>query len=161
MMIMIHCLDSSARISVSGRSVYTAPEMLEQTKSACPDAGEIRETALLRDLAEKPSIGWRLGLKQTEESAKTVKKRASALAKLLLAEKDNCVVIGPENFLPFLIRALEKNGCCIRRSGSGEIRPGEKIRVTEKKDHCGGCQHNCLLSNPGCGVGRDKASRGY
>ena len=161
MMIMIHCMEAPAPISASGRIVYAAPEWMEQAKNACPGAAEIRETVLLREIAEKPDIGWRLGVRQTEESVKTVKARASALAKLLLAEKENCVVIGQPNFLPFLIRALERNGCCILRSSSGTIRPGEKIRVTEKKDHCGGCQHNCLLSNPGCGVGRDKASRGY
>ena len=60
-----------------------------------------------------------------------------------------------------LLRALERRRCVIRRAQSGAIRPGERIRVTERSDHCGGCQHNCLLKNPGCGVGKDKAARGY
>ena len=63
--------------------------------------------------------------------------------------------------LRFLLRALEKRRCVIRRAQSGAIQPGERIRVTERSDHCGGCQHNCLLKNPGCGVGKDKAARGY
>lgn len=161
MMIAIYCPDDSAPVSAAGRTVYTAPELLAQAKAAFIEIGEIRQTDLLREIADVPGLRWRLGLAQAEESVKSVRNRASALAKLLLAEQDDCVVVGPPKFLPFLIRALERNGCCTRRSGSGAIRPGERIRVTEKKDHCGGCQHNCLLSNPGCGVGRDKASRGY
>ena len=55
--------------------------------------------------------------------------------------------------------------CCGRWKSSGAsfgaLMPGERIRVTERSDHCGGCQHNCLLKNPGCGVGKDKAARGY
>ena len=31
--------------------------------------------------------------------------------------------------------------------------------ISEKEAHCGGCGHNCFLSNPGCGVGREKALR--
>ena len=45
------------------------------------------------------------------------------------------------------------------RSGIFRYRPWERILVTRRNLHCGGCSHNCLLTNPGCGVGRDKAQR--
>lgn len=154
-------MDPFSQISAMGRTVYSAPECLEQVNQCIIDSGGIQECDLIRDLAQKPTLGWRIGIAHTEESVKNVKNRASAFAKLVLAGMDDCIVIGSASFLPFLIRAFERNGCCVKRSRSGALCPGERIRVTEKKDHCGGCQHNCLLSNPGCGVGRDKASRGY
>ena len=161
MTVLICCPDDTAAFSAAGRTVYAAPEQMRFAAAAQFVAGEIHETELLREIADKPTLAWRFGLKAQEESPQSVKQRASAIAKLLLSERTDCVVLCPPNFLHFLIRAFERNGCCIRRSGSGKPQPGERIRVTEKKDHCGGCRHNCLLANPGCGVGRDKASRGY
>ena len=40
-----------------------------------------------------------------------------------------------------------------------KIQPLERFLVSRREEHCGGCQHNCFLSNPGCGVGREKAMR--
>ena len=161
MMITIICPGEAKSVSAGGRTVFTAPELSDTAERFFFDVGKFLKTDLLRELSEIPTIQWRLGLGMANESVKTVKTRAAALAKLLLSQEKTCIVFSPPVFLPFLLRALERRGCNIRRSGSGPIQPGERIRVTEKKDHCGGCQHNCLLSSPGCGVGKDKASRGY
>ena len=58
-----------------------------------------------------------------------------------------------------LMDALRRRGCCFNRFYTGAVRPLERILATSRTAHCGGCGHNCMLSNPGCGVGRDKAHR--
>lgn len=157
----IICADKSEPVSAAGKTIYTAPELEVLVQSCFYEYQDLNTTELLRELSDEPTLFWKLGFTQTEESVRTVKQRASAFAKLLLSEGTPCIVFSPPQILPFLLRALEKKGCIIRRSENGPIRPGERIRVTERKDHCGGCRHNCLLSNPGCGVGKDKARRGY
>ena len=162
MMISVFCPDpgQTEPISAAGRPVYAAPECMEYAKEVFQDVGTLTEEPLLREV---PNAGllWRLGLQQAEESANDVRARAGNAAEALLKSQNDCVIIAPPGILRFLLRALEKCRCVIRRAQSGAIQPGERIRVTERSDHCGGCQHNCLLKNPGCGVGKDKAARGY
>ena len=147
-------------ISVAGRPVYTAPECMEYAKAVLQDAGTLTEEPLLREVHDAGLL-WQLGLRQAEESARDVRARAGNSAETVLKTQVDSVIVAPPGILRFLLRALEKHRCVIRRVQSGAIRPGERIRVTERSDHCGGCQHNCLLKNPGCGVGKDKAARGY
>lgn len=147
-------------VFVSGRPVYAAPECMEYAKEIFQDAGTLTEEPLLREACDAGML-WRLGLRQAEESAKDVRARVGNAAEAVLKTQADCVIVAPPNILRFLLRALEKRRCVIRRAQSGVIQPGERIRVTERSDHCGGCQHNCLLKNPGCGVGKDKAARGY
>ena len=162
MMIAIYCpgAEDAKTISAAGRPIYAAPECTEYAKAVFCDVGSLAEEPLLQ---EAPDAGllWRLGLQAAEESAREVKQRANHVAEAMLKTQVDCVVVAPPNMLHFLLRALEKRRCVIRRGQSGAVQPGEHIRVTERSDHCGGCQHNCLLSNPGCGVGKGKASRGY
>ena len=162
MMIAIFCpaAGQAEPVSAVGRPIFAAPECMEYAKAVFQNAGVIAEEPLLR---EAPDAGllWRLGLREAAESAGEVRARAARAAEALLQAQTDCVLIAPPGILRFLLRALERRRCVIRRAGSGAIQPGERIRVTERADHCGGCQHNCLLSNPGCGVGKDKAARGY
>ena len=162
MMISMICPEpgQTESISVAGRPVYSAPECMEYAKEVLQDVGTLTEEPLLREV---PNAGllWRIGLRQFEEPVRAVKERAGRIAEALLESQVNRVVVAQPIILRFLLRALEKRKCVIRRAQSGAIQPGERIRVTERSDHCGGCQHNCLLKNPGCGVGKDKASRGY
>lgn len=147
-------------VSVSGRPVYAAPECMEYAREVFMDIGTLTEEPLLREVPDAGLL-WRLGLRHAEESAKDVRVRAGNSAETVLKTQADCVIVAPPGILRFLLRALEKHRCVIRRAQGGAIRPGERIRVTERSDHCGGCQHNCLLKNPGCGVGKDKAARGY
>ncbi len=162
MMIAIYCpgTDTAEPVSAAGRPVYAAPECVKFAERAFTDYASLTELPLLRKFHDGGLL-WRLGLTQAEESARDVKRRADEAAKGLLESKQDCVVTATPEVLRFLLRALEKRRCVTRRTRSGAVLPGERIRVTERADHCGGCQHNCLLSNPGCGVGRDKAARGY
>ena len=162
MMIAIYCpgVEDVKPISAAGRPVYAAPECAAYAKAVFQDVGTITVEPRLNE-APDGGLLWRLGLRNAGESAREVKQRANLVAEALLKSQVDCVIVAPTNVLRFLLRALEKRRCVIRRAQSGAIRPGERIRVTERFDHCGGCQHNCLLSNPGCGVGKDKAARGY
>lgn len=162
MMIAIYCpgAEDAKPISAAGRPINAAPECVEFPKAAFQDVGSLTEEPLLKE-APDGGLLWRLGLQNAGESACEVKQRANLVAEALLKSQIDCVIVAPPNVLRFLLQALEKRRCVIRRAQSGAIRPGERIRVTERSDHCGGCQHNCLLSSPGCGVGKDKASRGY
>lgn len=162
MMISLICPEpeQTEAISVAGRPVYAAPECMEYAKEIFQDAGTLMEDPLLREVHDAGLL-WQLGLRQAEESAKDVRARAGNAAEAVLKTQADCVIVAPSGILRFLLRALEKRRCVIRRAQSGAILPGERIRVTERSDHCGGCQHNCLLKNPGCGVGKDKAARGY
>ena len=162
MMITIFCpaAKPAEPVSAAGRPIYAAPECMDYARTSFSELGSLNEMPPLGN----PCAGgllWRLGLRKANESAREVRLRTAEAAETLLASKQDCVVAADPEILRFLLRALEKRRCVIRRARSGALMPGERIRVTERSDHCGGCQHNCLLKNPGCGVGKDKAARGY
>ena len=74
-------------------------------------------------------------------------------------EGSDCILITGPLFLSELLDRLRIHNFVIQRTGVMKIQPLERFVVSRKEEHCGGCQHNCFLSNPGCGVGRDKAMR--
>ena len=131
MMISVFCPDpgQTEPISTAERPVYAAPECMEYAKESFQDAGTLTEEPLLREVHDAGLL-WRLGLRQKEESAKAVRARAGNAAEALLKSQADCVVAAPPGILRFLLRALEKRRCVIRRAHSGAIRPGERIRVT-------------------------------
>ena len=100
-----------------------------------------------------------LGLARQGETRRETAARADALLDRLAAEGGEAILIVPPRLLPVLLDRLRRRNCCAQRSGVLRYRPFERILISEREEHCGGCQHNCLLSDPGCGVGRDKAMR--
>ena len=94
------------------------------------------------------------------ESRTAVISRADSLIRKLEDLGGDSLLITYPLFLTELLDRLRINNYVVQRSGVFRIQPLEKIVVSRKEEHCGGCQHNCFLSNPGCGVGRDKARRG-
>jgi len=91
------------------------------------------------------------------ESAADVQARADRLIQKITGE-DHILITYPE-FLSVLLDRLRVHGFVVQRTGFMGIKPLERFLVSEKEAHCGGCQHNCFLRDPGCGVGRDKAAR--
>ena len=69
------------------------------------------------------------------------------------------IVITYPLFLEELLNRLRIHSFVVQRTGIMKIQPLERFLVSRREEHCGGCQHNCFLANPGCGVGRDKALR--
>ena len=94
------------------------------------------------------------------ESEEAVIARADTLIRELEAAGGNSLLISYPFFLKVLLDRFHNRSYVVQRSGVFRIQPLERIIVSRKDEHCGGCQHNCFLSNPGCGVGRDKAMRG-
>ena len=68
-------------------------------------------------------------------------------------------MVSHPGFIALLLDRLRVRGYCVARTGLGRVQPLERLLLTRRDMHCGGCAHNCLLSNPGCGIGRDKAAR--
>ena len=77
----------------------------------------------------------------------------------LAKEGKDCILITGPLFLTELLDRFRVQNYVIQRSGIFKVQPLEKFVISEKEAHCGGCGHNCFLSNPGCGVGREKAQR--
>ena len=153
--------------------MYCAPGMLQKAQKLFADLQTSEESDLLREIQGVPTkkdsvlqrflwwLCWITGFGKLPESRAEARKRVVSFVSLLIERDADCVVAAGPYILQILLRELQRRGFSIRRNSSGSIRPGERILVTEKSAHCGGCQHNCLLSNPGCGVGHDKAKRGY
>ena len=93
------------------------------------------------------------------ESREAVAARADALIRKLEETGTESLLIAYPLFLVELLDRFRVHNYVVQRGGLFRFQPLEKIVVSRKDEHCGGCQHNCFLSNPGCGVGRDKAMR--
>ncbi len=113
----------------------------------------------LKKWLRKAASQRRSGNSRQPESLAQVRERASRLIQKLEAEQGDFLLVTYPLFLAELLDALRIHNYVIQRSGIVSIQPWEKIVVSRKEEHCGGCQHNCFLSNPGCGVGKDKARR--
>ncbi len=177
------CLDADARapeerrIAPGSRKVLVAEDRL-----ALSSAGQLLETEALpvepllnevplRSFTDTdrvyPADKWlRRAAAQRKhrdprqpESREQLRARAERLIGKLEAEGGYYLLVTHPLFLTELLDRLRVHGYVIQRSGVMQIRPWEKIVVSRREEHCGGCQHNCFLSNPGCGVGRDKARR--
>ena len=87
------------------------------------------------------------------------RRRADTLLDALEKAGKDCILISHPGMIAALTDALRLRGYCVQRTGIGRIKPFEQMLLSRRDEHCGGCQHNCLLSNPGCSIGRDKAAR--
>ena len=136
-------------IPVGGRVLFTAEP--ETAAGIFTEYREIRKEPLLRE-SELPNS--RFGRPAKEEV-----KRAKEAVAALLEYGEDCVIAVPPDFLKILLDQMARKALVILRRESGAPKPLERIRISERKDHCGFCNHNCLLRNPGCGIGMDKARK--
>ena len=152
-------------LKFGARPVYVSTHPLgrETAAALCPE-GQLRSTPLLDEFLpchtgerSMPLWYWRRIASRAEKKAAAA--RAEELIALLEQKDEDCVAVSHPAFITLLLDQLRHHGYCITRSELGAIKPLERIRITRRDMHCGGCQHNCLLSAPGCGVGRDKAAR--
>lgn len=110
-----------------------------------------------RQWLRKAAAQRKRGDARQAESDADVLSRADKLIERI-SGKDHILITYPA-FLSVLVKRLRQHDYVVQRSGFMGIRPLELFLASQKEAHCGGCQHNCFLSNPGCGVGRDKAAR--
>ena len=99
------------------------------------------------------------GNNRQPESKSQAKTRAKKLIDLLESHNQDCILISHPIYIRVLLDCLSTRGYRITRTNFFRVAPLEHILITKPDMHCGGCGHNCLLSNPGCGVGRDAAKR--
>ena len=159
------------RVEANGRDVYCSPRLsARETAEALVTGAEPEIDALLDELPRPtdkskrilPLWLWRLWLwlRRLFGADRAVgRERADALIDTLEKKGNDCVLISHPAMMAALIDALRVRGYCVQRTGLGAIRPFEQMLLSRRDEHCGGCQHNCLLSNPGCNIGCDKAAR--
>lgn len=165
------------KIDPAGRQVYlaegglaadTAFRMLEACDPAVePLLNEITVRSFCDTDARYDVSVWlrkaagqrRRGDPRQPESLQQLRDRADRLILKLARDGDDCILITGPLFLTELLDRFRVQNYVCQRSGVFRIQPLEKFVISEKEAHCGGCGHNCFLSNPGCGVGREKALR--
>jgi hypothetical protein len=146
-----------------------------RTAELCVSGAELREEPLLRpvelrafrDGAKHSPRVWRemaklqrkFGSPRQPEKQRQLSARAEELLSRLEEKERDCILIADCVLVKELLDRARIRGYAQARSGIFAYRPWERILLTRRDLHCGGCGHNCLLSNPGCGVGRDKAAR--
>ena len=152
----------------AGRPIYVSRHRtaLDTAKQLYP-GGAYHEDARLDELlpeAEDDGVArplWLLRLLCRPKGAAkaAAEARADALIASLEADDADCILVTHPVFMPLLLDRLRVHGYCINRGGVGRVKALERVLITRRDMHCGGCSHNCYLSNPGCGIGRDKAMR--
>lgn len=159
-----------------GGSVLIAPTpAAKRTADLCIEGGCVAEEELLApvlslpwtDRGEHPLWLWRemaalqrkLGSKRQPESRREISARAEALIARLEQEGKDCVLVADCLLTVELLDRARLRNYTRARTGIFGYRPWERVLLTKRDTHCGGCGHNCSLSSPGCGVGKDKAAR--
>lgn len=168
---------TNERNSSNGRPVYvSSAKSASQTAELLFTDAAIVEEALLdevpmrsyKDTDKKhPLWFWQFmaslqrlsGNSRQPETNSQTKARAEKLLNFLESQDQDCILISHPIFINVLLGQLRKRRYCITRRNILRITSLERIVITKWNMHCGGCSHNCLLSNPGCGVGRDAAKR--
>ena len=142
------------RVEANGRPLYEP--LLDEIPPALPEGG--KSAPLWRwELTNRMSC--RRGRKSAPESAKQSRARADELIDKLERRGEDCILISHPRMIAVLLDRLRVRGYVAQRTGIGRVKPFEQMLLSRRGEHCGGCAHNCLLSNPGCNVGRDKAKR--
>ena len=168
---------SERRISPGGRDVYIGEGLLARsTAEQLLEPCELHVEPLLNEIGVRsfsdsdrplPAEKWlrkaaaqrKAGDPRQPESREDVAARADMLIRKLEEAGGDSLLITYPIFLAELLDRFRVHNYVVQRGGLFRFQPLEKIVVSRKDEHCGGCQHNCFLSNPGCGVGRDKAMR--
>ena len=160
-------------VAANGRKVYISQYRAarETAEKLIPDAFPVPDSLLdeipLRALGGTlPLWLWRFlvwlrglfGL-AAAESRRESRRKADELIDRLEKRGEDCILVSHPRRIAALCDALRLRGYCVQRTGIGSIKSFEQMLLSRRDEHCGGCAHNCLLSNPGCSIGRDKAAR--
>ena len=102
-------------------------------------------------------LQWFTDHARQKETRRETRERAGQLIRMLMKQGEDCILITHGWFLQVLVRELKRAGFEVKRGSLIRIAPLERIVFTEKAPHCGNCMHNCLLTSPGCSIGKEKA----
>ena len=99
---------------------------------------------------------WFFGSARQPESRQDTTSRVMRFVDRLETEDRDCVVICRGLVMATLKSVLRSCGYLLE-GGDLLPKPLDRVRATKKSLHCGGCHHNCLLSDPKCQIGQNKA----
>ncbi|MBR6839915.1 MAG: hypothetical protein IKM82_04930 [Oscillospiraceae bacterium] len=128
----------------------TEPESIATAQALFTFGGEPIRSPLLDNIPVQ--AGFRGKLKAHRDA----RRRAGAFLDELEKEERDSVVICGRQAMSALRSVLRTRGYLLE-GGSLVLRPLERVRATRRSLHCGGCAHNCLLSEAKCEKGRSKA----
>ena len=140
--------------------LFTHPEPPTETAllddvplRAFQDTGRARPLWLWRAMA---AARWAAGDAGQMETRRETVKRVSQFADLVERDGRDCVVISRGLTMRALKQVLRRRGYCLE-GGDLLPKPLERVRASKNSLHCGGCAHNCLLSEAKCQTGKNKA----
>ncbi len=101
------------------------------------------------------ALRWVFGSGPRESMGET-KARLRQFADGLERDDRDCIVVCGGLALLMLKGILRRRGYVLE---GGELipRPLDRVRATKQSLHCGGCHHNCLLTDAKCPIGQAKA----
>lgn len=143
----------TAELLIDGGTMQDEPLLAPVTERAARDSG----TALLWLWREAARIQRSAGNSRQPESRKAIAARAEQLMARLEGEEKDCVLIADCILTEELLDRARVRGYTRARTGIFRYRPWERVLLTKRSVHCGGCAHNCLLSEAKCQTGKNKA----
>lgn len=143
--------DDAPRGNAKNYRVYidTAPAGRQTAEAlfTLPDAPIV--TPLLDDVSPEDGLRGKLA------AQRDARRRAGELLDTLERDERDSVVLCGGQTMSALKAVLRTRGYLLE--GGGLVpRPLERVRATKRSLHCGGCAHNCLLSEAKCEKGRNK-----
>ena len=150
--------DSAPATGESGEKklIYRTPLLREVPKRSYKDFAKLKSRSYI---TSRSRIQWYFNNPRQPEIKKQTVERANLLVDYLEGKGRDCVLVSHEFFIYTFKDVLDKRGFVVERSSGGRIKNWERIRATKRTMHCGVCGHNCLLTKPGCDVGRDAAKQ--
>ncbi len=158
------------RLKSKGYEIYAAPgKAAAQTAELFFGDVSVKEESLLSSVTVKTGIRsekarsrtfWRflLFLWNTFGAGhKALSNQADELLKRLEEKGKSCILVCSPYVARVLIGKLRNRNYVVTRSGSFFPKPLEQFQFTKRNMHCGGCGNNCLLTSPGCAVGKETA----
>ena len=127
----------------------TGPEGGATAEALFSLAGEPTRTALLDDAPAGA------GLREKLAAQNAARRRTGEFLDRIEQEELDSVVICGRQSLSALKAVLRRRGYLLE-GGSLIPQPLERMRATKRSLHCGGCAHNCLLSEAKCEKGRNR-----
>ena len=143
--------DNTKKGNAAAYRVYTGtgPEGRTTAEALFTLAGEPTRTALLDDAPTGA------GLREKLAARNAARRRAGEFLDRIEQEELDSVVICGRQSLSALKAVLRRRGYLLE-GGSLIPQPLERMRATKRSLHCGGCAHNCLLSEAKCEKGRNR-----
>ena len=127
----------------------TGPEDAATAQALFILAEEPTRTALLDELPTEAGFRGKMNARSAAR-----RRAGEFLKELEKEERDSVVICGRQGMSA--LKAVLRMGGYLLEGGSLVPRPLERVRATRRSLHCGGCAHNCLLSEAKCEKGKNK-----